>query len=100
MKPKKDDFVVVQFVGKLLVKHYVGTLLTNIEDNEFDVSYLRKSCKVDNHFYFPIEPDIATVSLEDIKIVLPLVNVAEKKTKRQTDVYTFPRNIVKKFKIC
>lgn len=100
VKPKKDDFVIVQFVGKLLVKHYVGKLLTNIEDNEYDVSYLRKSGKVDNHFYFPIEPDLATVSLEDIKIVFPLVNVAERKTKRQTDVYTFPKNIVKKFNIC
>ena len=59
-----------------------------------------RSGKVDNHFYFPLEPDMATVPLEDIKvIVLPLVNVAERKTKRQTDVYTFPKNILKKFNI-
>ncbi|GBP27163.1 hypothetical protein EVAR_15936_1 [Eumeta japonica] len=99
VKPKKNDFVVVQFVGKELVKRYVGKLLTDIEDNEYDVSYLRRSGKVDNHFYFPIEPDMATVSLDDIKILLPLVNVAERKTKRQTDVYTIPKNILKKFNI-
>ncbi|KAJ8706846.1 hypothetical protein PYW07_012924 [Mythimna separata] len=99
VEPKKNDFVVVQFVGKQLVKHYVGKLLTDIENNEYDVSYLRRSGKVDNHFYFPIEPDMATVPLDDIKIVLPLVNVAERKTKRQTDVYTFPKNILKKFNI-
>ena len=84
VKPKKDDFVVVQFVGKQLIKHYIGKLLTDIEDNEYDVSYLRRSGKVDNHFYFHFEPDMATVPLEDIKVVLPLVNVAERKTKRQT----------------
>ncbi|GBP38747.1 hypothetical protein EVAR_22396_1 [Eumeta japonica] len=58
VKPKKNDFVVVQFVGKQLVKHY--KLLTDIEDNEYDFIYLRRSGKVDNHFYFPIEPDMAT----------------------------------------
>lgn len=39
------------------------------------------------------------ISLDDIKILLPLVNVAERKAKRQTDVYTFPINILKKFNI-
>lgn len=85
MKPKKNDFVVVQFVEKQLIKHYVGKLLTNIEDNEYHVSYLRRSGKVDNHFYFPIEPDIATVSSEDVNIVLPLVNVAGR-IKRQMSI--------------
>lgn len=42
------------------------------EDECHDVSYLRKSSKINNVFYFPLEPDLATVGVDDIELILPL----------------------------
>lgn len=95
--PKEGDFVVVKFPSKP-VKHYIGKLLTDNDNDEFDVSYLRKSAKVDNSFYLPLEPDMATVALEDIEIVVPLLRLS-KITKRQSDLYTFKNNILRRFNL-
>ncbi|XP_046963332.1 uncharacterized protein LOC124532470 [Vanessa cardui] len=96
--PEKDDFVVVKFMGKQ-TKHYIGKLLTNNELDEYDVSYLRKSSKVDNVFYFPLEPDLAIVKKDDIELILPLPKT-KKQTKRQADFYSFPEKILRQFNLC
>nr|CAH7753294.1 unnamed protein product [Callosobruchus chinensis] len=43
---------------------------------------MRHSAKIDNNFYFPLEPDMAMVSILDIELVLPRPNLIGK-TKRQ-----------------
>lgn len=95
--PKEGDFVVVKFPSKQ-VKHFIGKLLTNNLNGEYEINYLRKSAKVDNTFYFPLEPDLAIVASQDIEIVIPvLMSGKSKLTKRQSDLYTFPRSILKRF---
>lgn len=73
--------------------------MTDIEEDDcHDVSYLHKSSKVDNVLYFPLEPDLATVGVDDIELILPLPKM-EKKTKRQADCYSFPGKILKRFNL-
>jgi hypothetical protein len=62
-------------------------------DDEYDVSYLRRSGKVDNTFYF----DMVIVALGGIELVLPISSILARKTKRQTYVYGFSENLLRKF---
>nr|CAH7758966.1 unnamed protein product [Callosobruchus chinensis] len=53
------------------------------ENNEYCINYMRHSEKIDNNFYFPLEPDMAMVSILDIELVLTRPNLIGK-TKRQS----------------
>nr|CAH7751371.1 unnamed protein product [Callosobruchus chinensis] len=65
------------------IKHFVGEILTDLdENNEYCINYMRHSEKIDNNFYFPLEPDMAMVSILDIELVLTRPNLIGK-TKRQ-----------------
>lgn len=97
--PKPNDFIVVKFADLKQIKFFVGQILSDIdENNEFEINYLRRSAKVDNSFYFPLEPDMAMVSAEDIELVLPNPSLSGK-TKRQKSIYTFPNKVLKRFDI-
>ena len=62
--------------------YYVGKLISNLdEDEEFQISYLRKSQKFDtNSFKFPQIKDEATIGKETVIGVLP--NPVQQSNKR------------------
>ena len=50
--------------------YYIGQILKERdEENEFEISYLRKKSK-SSSFMFPVAPDLASVKFEDIKQIL------------------------------
>lgn len=96
---KAMDFVLVKFSQKKQILYFVGQILTDVgENNEYDISYLRRSAKKDNNFYFPLEPDMASVPIQDIELLLPNPSLSGK-TKRQTNIYSFPEYILSKYKL-
>lgn len=92
--PDIGDYVLVEFAaentkGKKI--YYIGKLLSEIDsvnENDYELTFLRKSEKMEGNFYFPDVPDIATVAKRDIKMILPQpLNYG--KTKRQNSYYSF-----------
>lgn len=96
--PLKNDFVIVKFSAKKS-KYYIGKLLSEYdsENDEYEISYLRKSLKSEG-FCFPIQPDIAVVSRSDIELVVK-PREAKTKTKRQSNIYFFRKNLLKIFNL-
>lgn len=94
--PRAQDFVIVRFPGKQ-TKFFIGQILEDADENyHYDISYLRRSNKTDNSFYFPLEPDLASVSIVEIDLVLPSPS-SSGKTKRQANIYTFPSKLLKRY---
>jgi hypothetical protein len=60
------------------------------EDDDFEISYLKKSVKYPSRFGFPVKPDIASVAETDIPIVLPRPLIAGQ-TKRLKSYPSFWR---------
>lgn len=87
-------FQFFQFPGKKY-KYFIGQLLTDCdpEKDEYDINYLRKSGEFDG-FYFPLEPDMAVVSKNDIVLKL-LPRIRRATTKRQANILYFPKCILK-----
>ncbi|XP_046383032.1 uncharacterized protein LOC124172345 isoform X2 [Ischnura elegans] len=68
---KVGDYVLIEFSSKKKF-YYVGRIIKEArKHNGAEVTYLRKSSKVPNSFFFPHIEDIASVSMKDIKLVLP-----------------------------
>ncbi|KAK0053704.1 leucine-rich repeat-containing protein let-4 [Biomphalaria pfeifferi] len=71
-----NDYVLVAFIKKKNVKYLVG-LVTKEEDEDgnIEVSFLRRSTKMERKFIAPVVPDIGTVPKQDIhqqaKVPLP-----------------------------
>lgn len=67
-----NDYVLVAFIKKKNVKYLVG-LVTKEEDEDGDieVSFLRRSTKMERKFITPLIPDIGTVPKQDIHAILP-----------------------------
>jgi hypothetical protein len=89
--PEPGDFVLVQFEAKNNV-FYVGKVV-NLQKltNDIEVNFLRKSAKIGDHFVFPHEPDVSTVPLEDVKLILP-PPVLLGRTKRLQEYHRFEIN--------
>ena len=89
-KPIENDFVLVEFPGKLEKKkvYYVGKVLKINESEEYEISYLRKQTKGTSKFVFPNIPDEAIVALKDIKLIMP-PPIPCGHTSRQTASFTF-----------
>ncbi|KAK9889200.1 hypothetical protein WA026_004480 [Henosepilachna vigintioctopunctata] len=68
--PKEGDFIIVKFQVKGKGIYYIDKIIGEIE-NENEVSFLRRSNTITNNFSLSIVPDIATVGLHDIKMILP-----------------------------
>ena len=67
--PKLGDYVLVEFNTDPKV-YYVEKIITEMDgNNDFVITYMRKQEKMDT-FTFPNVPDEASVSLEDIKVIL------------------------------
>ncbi|VEN35500.1 unnamed protein product [Callosobruchus maculatus] len=89
--PKEGNFVLVQFVAHKSKIFYIGKVIRRRAGTDFDITFLRKSLKVKNGYRSPDVPDIASVPLQDIKLILPPPTVGG--TKRQQQVYKFNINL-------
>lgn len=66
-----NDFVLVKFVTKKTILHYVGVIELQLEDKtEFSIKFLRKK-ENSYKFFFPDAPDVSVVDFEDIIRKLP-----------------------------
>lgn len=89
--PTINDYVLVEFQSKQKV-FYIGKVTScDASSNEVEVSFLRKSLKFDRHFVFPVQPDIAHVALQDVKMILPPPCVLGQ-TKRLQSFFKFEIN--------
>lgn len=70
-RPEQDDYVLVEFktAGKKSV-YYVAKILEVLKDDEFCVTYLRKSEKMTGKF-IPGDEKNYNIGIEDIKLLLP-----------------------------
>lgn len=62
-KMLKDDYVLVKFVTKKLILHYVGKVIEVLENEEFEVRFLKKCTQ---GFIFPQVADISSVERKDV----------------------------------
>lgn len=91
-EPILGDFVLVHFKTKKAV-FYIGQVAKEKDiENDVEVNFLRKSLKDDSHFVFPVVPDVASVSLDDIKMILPMPTCLGK-TKRLQSSFKFEVNL-------
>lgn len=88
--PIQDDYVLVEFITKQKV-YYVGKILSQRNENEFEVSFMRKSTKGYESFFAPNVPDLSLVMKKDIKMILP-PPLTHGLTKRQTSLLKFEIN--------
>lgn len=85
--PKEGDFVLILFEVKSKHIYYIARVIGE-KDEETEVSFLRKSVKNPNKFHLPVIPDLATVPLHDIKMILPKPGFTGS-TKRTQGLYYF-----------
>lgn len=88
--PNIGEYVLVEFNSKQKT-YYVGKVLSQIKENDFEISFLRKSIKCENRFLFPMVPDISHVLKKDIKMILP-APLTQGLTKRQKSLLKFEIN--------
>lgn len=87
-EPILGDFVLVLFETKIAV-FYIGQVAKEKDlENDIEINFLRKSLKDERHFVFPVVPDVASVSLDDIKMILPTPTCLGK-TKRLQSSFKF-----------
>ncbi|KAK9872039.1 hypothetical protein WA026_015289 [Henosepilachna vigintioctopunctata] len=79
---KESDFITVKFQVKGKGIYYIAKVIEEME-NETEVSFLRRSNTITNNFSLPIVPDIATVGLHDIKMILPKRKCSGKTKRKQ-----------------
>lgn len=92
-RPEVNDFVLVQFKKPKNIIYYIGKILAIAdEDDSFEISYYRKKNRFTQQFITPLEPDLALVSLSDIKIILP-PPILTGATKRQNSYISFEVNL-------
>lgn len=89
-KPEEGDYVLVKFPGKF----YAGKILTpEDEDGDLEISYLRNSIQVEGKFVLPPVPDLKSVNIKDISMILPRPTVSG--TKRQQNFLEFAVDLSK-----
>lgn len=70
--PEEGDYVLVEFQAKPELKYYVGKVIGEKDhEGDLEVSYLRRSLKCETKFVMPNIPDLNSVSINDIKMILP-----------------------------
>ena len=91
---EQDDFVLVKFLGKRSVTHYVG-IIVRIDGSEAETKFLRRAdlrYSTQIHFVFPDKEDIGTHPLDDIIMKLPNPSTVGG-TKRCSSKFVFPCNL-------
>ncbi|RVE52221.1 hypothetical protein evm_003140 [Chilo suppressalis] len=87
-QPKEGDYILVEFEVSHRKVYYVGKVIGEKCGIDVEVSFLRKSSKINKAFLLPNMPDIAMVHMDDIKMILPKPAFSGG-TKRQQGVYKF-----------
>lgn len=89
--PIPGDYVLVEFETKKKI-YYIGKIISYVDEStECEVSFLRKSVKLENKFVMPNVPDISFIDKKCIKTLLPMPTTFGK-TKRQQSALTFEIN--------
>lgn len=88
--PEEGEYVLVQFPSAKETTYYVGKVLDPDDDGDMQISYLRKKICRDNALCFgvPPIPDLATVNISDVKVILPKPT-ANSATRRQQSLVAF-----------
>lgn len=88
-KVQINDYVVVKFEGRKIIHHYVGLVLSEKDDSELLIKFLRKSAGM--MFVFPEMDDICLVNAKDVvaKLNSPSIN------NRQQYKFCIPGDIMK-----
>lgn len=88
--PKQHDYVLVEFqISEKNIIYYIGKVLTDMdENNDYEISFYRKSHKRADTFILPNVLDISLVARERIKMKLP-EPVLHGATKRQNSYLSF-----------
>lgn len=81
----KDSFVLVKFPTKKTVKYYVGRILNKLDNDEFDITFLRRN---GSNFIYPNVPDISTVPAHDI--ILHLMQTEKLGGTSRRALFSFP----------
>ncbi|XP_050508702.1 uncharacterized protein LOC126885927 isoform X1 [Diabrotica virgifera virgifera] len=80
-----NEFVLVEFTDNKKF-YYVGRVTKEKNDeDEVEISFLRKSAKVARAFSYPLVEDIAFVNIKDVKLILP--NPEKKQGTKRTQSY-------------
>lgn len=87
--PVVGDYVLIEFKNDKRIVYFIRQVTQRKDDdNDVEVSFLRKSSKVKGKFVVPNVPDMSSVSIGDIKMIL-LNPKPCGGTKRQQSYYTF-----------
>lgn len=70
-KPKINEYVLVLLRSKKQVVYYIAKILETENDDEYCISFLKLKDRFRKTFMFPLEPDMANVKINDIKLILP-----------------------------
>lgn len=90
----EGDYVLVEFKilkPKSKLVFYVGKIIKNIDDDgALEISFLKKKYKKSEpcKFVLPDIPDLASININDIKVLLPPPKISGK-TSRQQSFYSF-----------
>lgn len=87
-KPVVGDFVFVAFNTNKIKVYYVAEIIEVCDNNTYGASFMRIKNKELMKFKMPLEPDLAEVNLNDIKIILPSPKIHGSKSRNTT--YNFP----------
>lgn len=85
-----NQFILVLFEVKQSHYFYVGKVIEILENDELQVSYLRKSQKYEGKFVYPPVPDIDVIKKSDIFAFLPNPVINTTTTSRLRSLVTFP----------
>lgn len=83
-KPVVGDFVVVAFNTNKTKVYYVAEIIKIRDYNTYGASFMRIKNKELMKFTMPLEPDLAEVKLNDIKIILPSPKINGSKNRNTT----------------
>ncbi|CAG9773326.1 unnamed protein product [Ceutorhynchus assimilis] len=72
---QEQDYVIVRYMTKKTVKHYVGQVI-KISGDEYNISFMKRI--VAGKFVFPDKPDEDTLVAEDILLKLPPPTISGK----------------------
>ncbi|GFO27443.1 tigger transposable element-derived protein 6 [Plakobranchus ocellatus] len=85
--PEKGDFIMTEFSSGKDKIHYVGKIISDVDqDGDFEVQFLKRSTKTGNFFF---TEEICSVSPASVVFVLPPPKEHNGQTKRQQTSFSF-----------
>lgn len=91
--PEEGDFVLVEFlIRNKKPKYYVAKVLSKVDhEGDLEVSYMRRHNLKTGEMIFrmPPCPDLASVEMDSVKVILPQYTYDEESSSRQKGMYKF-----------